>query len=62
MAISSAEIISKQLLKQDEKLGRFTCSLYICHTKAMTALVEYGTRRVNEAINFYSVMVVRFAS
>jgi len=32
------------LLKQDEKLGRFTSSLYICHTKAMTALVEYGTK------------------
>jgi len=31
------------LLKQDEKLGRFTSSLYICHNKAMTAL-EYGTR------------------
>jgi len=30
------------LLKQDKKLGRFT-SLYICHTKVMTALVEYGT-------------------
>jgi len=32
------------LLKQDEKLGRFTISLYICHTKAMTAPVDYGTR------------------
>jgi len=32
------------LLKQDEKLGRFPSSLYIWHTKAMTALVEYGTR------------------
>jgi len=32
------------LPKQDEKLGRFTSSLYIYHTKAMTALVEYGTR------------------
>jgi len=32
------------LLKQDEKLGRFTSGVYICHTKAMTALVEYGTR------------------
>jgi len=32
------------LLKQDEKLGRFTGSLYICHTKAITALVEHGTR------------------
>jgi len=31
-------------LKQDEKLGRLISSLYICHTKAMTALVEYGTR------------------
>jgi len=27
------------LLKQDEKLGRLAGSLYICHTKAMTALV-----------------------
>jgi len=35
-----------KLLKQDEKLGRFTCSLYICHTKAMTALVECGTWRL----------------
>jgi len=32
------------LLKQEEKLGRFTRSLHICHAKAMTALVEYGTR------------------
>jgi len=32
------------LLKQDEKLDRFTSSQYICHTKAMTALVEYKTR------------------
>jgi len=32
------------LLKQDETLGRFTSSLYICHIKAMIALVEYRTR------------------
>jgi len=32
------------LLKQDEKLGRFTSSLKICHIKAMTALAEYGTK------------------
>ena len=32
------------LLKQDERLGRFTSSLYICHTKAMTAPVQYTTR------------------
>jgi len=60
LAISSAEIISEQiystevakilindlmkLLKPDEKLGRFASSLYICHNKTMTALVEYGTR------------------
>jgi len=31
-------------LKQDEKLGGFRVSLYICHTKVVTALVEYGTR------------------
>jgi len=27
-----------KLLKQDEKLGRFTCSLYICRTKTMAVL------------------------
>jgi len=32
------------LLKQDERLGRFTSGLYICHTKAMTAPVQYTTR------------------
>jgi len=32
------------LLKQDEKLGWFTSSRYIFHTKAMTAQVEYRTR------------------
>jgi len=32
------------LIKQDEKLGRFTSSLHIWHTKAMTALAEYGAR------------------
>jgi len=31
------------LLKQEEKLGRFTSSLCIYHNKAMTALVEYET-------------------
>ena len=34
----------KFLLKRDEKLGRLTSSLYICHTKAMTAVVDCGTR------------------
>jgi len=32
------------LLEQEETLGRFTSSLYICHTKAMTEIAEYGTR------------------
>jgi len=32
-----------KLLKPEEKLSRFTRSLYICHSKAMTALVESGT-------------------
>jgi len=36
--------------------------LYICHTKAMTTLVEYGTRCLYEDTNFYSVLIVRFAS
>ena len=29
-----------KLLKPDEKLRRFTSSSYICHNKAMTALVN----------------------
>jgi len=32
------------LLKKDKKLGRFTSSQNICHTKAMTSLVEYRTK------------------
>jgi len=59
LAVSPAEIISQQIystevakilindlmnmLKPDEKLGRFTSSLYTCYNKAMTALVECGT-------------------
>jgi len=35
---------------------------YICHTKAMTTLVEYATRCLYENTNFYSVMIVRSAS
>jgi len=33
--------LEPNLQKQEEKLGRFTSSPYVCHTKAMTALVEY---------------------
>jgi len=29
------------LQKQEEKLGRFISSPYVCHTKVMTALAEY---------------------
>ena len=63
-ALYSAEIISQQiystelLLKQDEKLGRFTGSLYICHTKAMTAPVEYGTKCLYYATNYYLALIV----
>jgi len=32
------------LLKQGENLGRFTSSLYVCHTKSMTAVVLYRTK------------------
>jgi len=35
---------------------------YTCHTKAMTALVEFGTRCLYEDTNFYSVLIVRSAS
>jgi len=41
----------------------YYCSnLYICHTKGMTTLVEYGTRCLYEDTNFCSVLIVRFAS
>jgi len=46
------------LSKQDEKLGRLSSSLYICHTKAMAALVQYRTRCLYEATNFYSVLTI----
>jgi len=45
------------LLKQDEKSARFTSSLYIFHTKTMTALVGYGTRCLYQDTNFYSVLI-----
>jgi len=34
----------------------------MCHTKAMTTLVEYGTRCLYEDTNFFSVLIVRSAS
>jgi len=40
----------------------YCSSLYICHTKAMTTLVEYGTRCLYGDTNFYSVLIVRSAS
>jgi len=40
----------------------YSSSLYTCHTKAMTTLVEYGTRCLYENNNFYSVRIVRSAS
>jgi len=36
-----------KLVKKNVKLGKFTCSLYIWHTKAMTALVVYRTRHLH---------------
>ena len=40
----------------------YCSSLYICHTKAMTTLFEYGTRCLYDDTNFYSVLIVRSAS
>jgi len=40
----------------------YCSSLYICHTKVMTTLVENGTRCLYEDTNFYSVLIVRSAS
>jgi len=39
----------------------YCSSLYICHTKAVTTLVEYGTWCLYEDTNFYSVLIVRSA-
>jgi len=39
----------------------YCSSLYICHAKAMTTLVEYGTRCLYKNTNFYSVLIVRSA-
>jgi len=39
----------------------YCSSLYICHAKAMTTLVEYGTRCLYKDTNFYSVLIVRSA-
>jgi len=36
--------LEPNLQKQEEKLGRYTSSPYVWHTKAMTALVEYGIK------------------
>jgi len=40
----------------------YCSSPYICHTKAMTTLVECGTGCLYEDTNFYSVLIVRSAS
>ena len=40
----------------------YCSSLYICHGKTMTALVEYVTRCLYEDTNFYSVLIVRSTS
>jgi len=51
-------LLNKTKIKQD-----YNCSsLNICHTKAMTTPVEYGTRCLYEDTNFYSVLIVRSAS
>jgi len=50
-------LLNKTKIKQDHSC----CSLYICHTKAITTLVEYGTKCLYEDTNFYSVLIVRSA-
>jgi len=40
----------------------YCSSQYICHTKSMTTLVEYGIKCLFEDTNFYSVLIVRSAS
>jgi len=51
------------LLKKTKIRQVYYCSsLYICHTKAMTAPVEYGTRCFYEDTTFYFVLIVHSAS
>jgi len=51
-------LLNKTKIRQDY----YCSSLYICHTKAMTTLVECGTRCFYEDTNFYSVLIVWSAS
>jgi len=51
-------LLNKTKIRQDY----YCSSLYICHTKAMNTLVEYGTRCLYEDANFYSVLIVWSAS
>jgi len=51
-------LLNKTKIRQDH----YCSSLYICHTKAMTTLVEYGTRCLYGDTNFYSVLIVPSAS
>jgi len=52
--IARTNLQSKTKIKHDY----YCSSLYICHTKAMTTLVEYGTKCLCEDANFYSVLIV----
>jgi len=56
--------LTKFRLRTVSRFSEVYCcnSSYICHTKAMTTLVEYGTRCLYENTNFYSVLIVRSAS
>jgi len=51
---AKTNLLNKTKIRQDY----YYSSLYICHTKAMTTLVEYGTRCLYEDANFYSVLIV----
>ena len=51
-------LLNKTKIRQDY----YCSSTHICHTKAMSTLVEYGTRCLYEDINFYSVLIIRSAS
>jgi len=53
----------ERICKNKTKIRQvYYCSrLYICHTKAMTTLAEYGTKCLCEDTKFYSVLIVRSA-
>jgi len=55
---AGTNLLNKTKIRQDY----YCSSLYICHTKAMITLAEYGPRCLYADTNFYYVLIVRSPS